>query len=72
MPLPTEIDRLEDQYFEMLEENGISYLEYDRVSDDPPYDQVFVKDEFNLTEDEMAQELGYKNFEDWKENQHDD
>lgn len=68
MPLTQELkDLLAEQYYDMLEEDGVSYLEYDRVSNDPPHTQVFIKDEFVLTELEMAQELGFDSIEEWLE-----
>ena len=57
---------LEDQYFEMLEENGVDYLVYDRVSDDPPHTQTHIKDQYILSDDEMAQELGFDDYKAWK------
>jgi len=69
MPLPTLTEQLEDQYFEMLEENGIDYLDYDQVSNDPPHTLTSVKDKHVLTKNQMARELGYKNFKDWKSKQ---
>lgn len=70
MPLHNELrEQLEDQYFDMLEENGVDYLDYDQVSNDPPHTLTSVKEQYLLSEDEMSQELGFENFEDWKSKQ---
>lgn len=70
MPLTDEQlrEELADEYFDMLESNGIEYVEYDQVSIDPPHSEGFVKPEYDLSDDEMAQELGYKNYQDWRKN----
>jgi len=54
--------RLEDEYFDSLEQHGIEYLEHDRVSDDPELIESTVKLQFRLSDDVMAQELCYDDF----------
>lgn len=59
-------EMLSDEYFEMLEENGVDYIEYDKVSNDPPHTLTSVKEQYQVSDDEMAQELGFENYQDWK------
>ena len=69
MPLtPHEQELIQDLYFYKLEEDGIEYMETDQMGfKDNPFWMSFVKPEYDLTYNEMAQELGYKNASDWKE-----
>lgn len=63
MTLQKLIEMLEDEYFCQLEEEGIDYHEYDREEFwGFPCDRQTIKQEFVLSNDEMAVELGYKNF----------
>lgn len=55
-----------EKYLESLEENGIEYMESDQVGfTDNPFWESFIKPEYDLTDDEMALELGYIDFADF-------
>lgn len=54
--------RLEDEYFEDLEDSGITFLEYDPT-------ETHVKDEFVVSYNEMSRQLGYVDFADYIQKQ---
>lgn len=57
---------LEDDYYSILEDRGIDYMESDQVGfKDNLFWQSFVKDEYQLSDDEIAQELGFRDFADY-------
>ena len=51
------IEKLNNDYFDLLESQGVQYLSYDG--------EVRVKDEYILSNDDMARELDYKDFADY-------
>ena len=56
---------LQDQYYDHLESQGIDYLELDDLGEG--YTTLYVKPIYaDKTDAEMALELGYKDFEDWR------